>query len=476
MAVRTILGNEARLLRADPALLAGLALFGAVFAYALLNGAAWVARQNTTLEDVRAAEVERSAALEAELAEIAAGAEPASRFRDPRSPTVLGGNRGARTAVLPPGPLAALSVGQSDLRPYYYDVSIYTNEQTFLQNGEVENPLNLMVGRFDLAFVLTYLLPLLVIALGYSVLSAEREQGTLALTLSQPVTVRAVVGARLLFRASIVIGLGVGASLVGAAVSGGFGTPGRVALWCGAVVLYTLFWFGLSAWVNTLGRSSSWNATALVGAWLALVVVVPAMVNIAAGLLHPLPSRVEMISTAREASNEAVNSRSELLARYLEDHPEMAGAVVADVAGTAALSWAATVEVDRRVAEVAARYDEQLAQQHSIVRRYRILSPALLAQELLNDAAGSGDVRFADFDGQVRAFAEAWRAYFVPSILSGGVMTSEAVAGRPVFTYRPEPFTGVVGRATGPLLLLLLSAMLVTVPAIVGLGAVRGAA
>ena len=57
---------------------------------------------------------------------------------------------------------------------------------SFQQNGEVESPLNLMVGRFDLTFVVIYLLPLLVLALSFNVLSEEREQGTLALTCCSP--------------------------------------------------------------------------------------------------------------------------------------------------------------------------------------------------------------------------------------------------------------------------------------------------
>ena len=302
MAIRTVVRNEARLLVAVRVLLLALILFAALFAYSLANGMAWVSKVEGTVEAVRVADEERTAALIEELEAIASGAEPASPFRDPRAPNVLGGARGARTAVLEPGPLAALSVGQSDLLPYYYDVSIYTNEQTFLQNGEVANPLNLMVGRFDLAFVLVYLLPLLVLALGYNVLSAEREQGTLALTLSQPVSARGVVAAKRLFRAFLVIGLALGVSIVGAALSGGFAAPSRLVIWSVAVVAYALFWFGLAAWVNTLGRPSAWNATVLVGAWLGLVVVLPALVNIGAGLLHPLPSRVEMITTARTAS------------------------------------------------------------------------------------------------------------------------------------------------------------------------------
>ena len=197
----------------------------------------------------------------------------------------------------------------------------------------MESPLNLMVGRFDLAFVVIYLLPLLVLALSFNVLSEEREQGTLALTLSQPVSARGVVAAKLAFRALLAVGMVLGVSLVGLLVTGGFGAPGRILLWCAAVVAYALFWFVLAAWVNGLRRSSAWNATVLVGAWLVLVVVLPAAINIAAGLLHPLPSRVQMITAQREASNEAVNRRSELLARYLEDHPEMAEGVVADEPG-----------------------------------------------------------------------------------------------------------------------------------------------
>ncbi|MEM7417507.1 MAG: DUF3526 domain-containing protein [Gemmatimonadota bacterium] len=473
MVARTVLRNEARLLMADRVQVAALALFGLLFVYAVVNGVAWVSKQNATIEAVSVADVERSTALASELQRIEDGGDPGSPFRDPRSPNVLGGNRGARTVAMKPGPLAALSVGQSDLLPFYYDVSIYTNEQTFLQNGEVANPLNLMVGRFDLAFVIIYLLPLLVLALGHNVLSGEREQGTLALTLSQPVSVRDVVASKLLFRGVLVLGLTLGVSLLGAALSSGFADPARLGLWCLGVTVYALFWFGLAAWVNTLNRSSAWNATALAGAWIALVVVIPALVNIGAGILHPLPSRVEMISTAREASRQAVNERSELLARYLEDHPEMAGAVVTDAASSAALAWAATEEVNRQLEDVATRYDERLAAQLAVVQTYRFFSPALLMQSVLNDAAGTGGARYDRFEGQVRAFAEEWRQYFVPAILAGETMSVASAAGRPEFAFVEEAPGAVFDRAAMPLLVLLLLAVASSGQAAMRLGRVR---
>ena len=475
MTVRTVLRNEWRLLMADRPLRIVLGLFVVLLVYALANGVVWMRFLERTVENVHASSVERTRALEQQLVDIANGGEPASRFADPRSPAVLGGPTGSRTAVLEPGPLAALAVGQSDLLPYYYDVSIYTNESSFQQSGEVENPLNLMVGRFDLIFVVVYLLPLLVLALSFNVLSEEREQGTLALTLSQPVSARDVVLAKLAFRAVLVVGMVLAVSLAGAVATGGFGSPGRVLLWCAAVVSYALFWFVLAAWVNTLRRSSAWNATVLVGAWLVLVVVLPAAVNIAADVLHPLPSRVEMITAQREATNDAVNRRSELLARYLEDHPEMAEGVVADEPGLGALAWAATDAVNSRLEEVTGEHDARRAEQIVLVRRYRFLSPALLAQDVLMDAAGTGDARFALFQSQVRSFAERWRQFFVPAILADEMMSTDVLADVPKFRLVDETPGDAAGRAALPLTVLGGLVVLVGVGAGVGLGRVRGA-
>ena len=475
MAARTVLRKEWRLLRADGALRIALGLFGVLLVYALANGVVWTRFQERTIESAQTQNVERAAAFEEELVHIAAGGEPASQFADPRSPFVMGGPSGSQTATLAPGPLSVLAVGQSDLLPYYYDVNIYTNESSLQQNGEVENPVNLMVGRFDLTFVVVYLLPLLVLALSFNVLSEEREQGTLALTLSQPVRARSIVAAKLAFRALLVVGLVLAVALAGLLATGGAGAPERVLLWCGAVVAYALFWFALAGWINTLRRSSAWNATVLVGAWLVLVVVLPAAINVAADLLHPLPSRVEMITVQREASNEAVNSRSELLARYLEDHPEMAEGVVADEPGFGALSWAATDAVNQQVEEVTAEHDARRAEQIRLVRRYRYLSPALLAQDVLVDAAGTGDARFAHFRDQVRSFAEEWREFFVPAILADEQMSVDVLTRVPVYRAVEEDAGEVAGRAAAPLAALAGLVAVVGAGAGVGLGRVRGA-
>ncbi|MCY4505606.1 MAG: hypothetical protein OXG35_01395 [Acidobacteria bacterium] len=104
MTLRTVLLNEWRLLAADRALRVVLGVFAVLFVYALANGMAWARFQEQTVEAARTGNAERVQALEQELADIAAGGRPSSPFRDPRAPNVLGGARGARTAVLEPGP------------------------------------------------------------------------------------------------------------------------------------------------------------------------------------------------------------------------------------------------------------------------------------------------------------------------------------------------------------------------------------
>src|SRR6266508_4576303 len=139
---------------------------------------------------------------------------PSNKAPNPRLPSVAASRTGPRYALAPPAPLAALAVGQSDLYPYYFKVTSQS-KQTFTANDEIENPTNLLAGRFDLAFVIIYLYPLLILALSYNLISAEREQGTLAMLMSQPVSLRTFASGKIGLRALVVLALAAEFSLAG---------------------------------------------------------------------------------------------------------------------------------------------------------------------------------------------------------------------------------------------------------------------
>lgn len=468
-----IMRHEWRNLRADRTLQLLALLLALIVGYGIYNGASWVRFQHETIRAAGRDEERKYTDLKQHLVALGDAQDKSlSPFSDPRNANAAGLAHGQRYAVMPPAPLAALSVGQSDLLPYYFKIST-RSKQAFINNDEIENPHNLLTGRFDLSFVVIYLLPLLILALSYNLVSGEREAGTLAMLLSQPISLRRVVLGKTALRALVVLALVIGFSLFGMLLGGvqaADGTWLRLGLWVAVVGAYASFWFGLAIAVNALNRSSATNAVALASLWLLFVVIVPSMVGVAVTTLHPVPSRVELISVVREASTAASAEGSQLLARYYEDHPELATAAgEIDPTDFATRRYAMQREVDRRVEPVLARYDKQLVGQQSLVNRYRFLSPAIITQEALNEVAGTGTSRYRHFLALVDGYHREWQGYFIPKVFQRARFTSAAYDAAPRFAWSEERTNDVAYRVAVGLVALLIPASLVTLLGVWGL-------
>jgi len=258
--------HEWRVLRAERAIPLFLGITGVLMAYGIYNGASWVRFQRSTIGAEKAEEKARLTDLANQITALNAGhvAWDRSFYYDRRNPPAVNSAFGYRWSVLPPAPLAALSVGQSDILPYYALVTV-TPRYASPTFDELQNPLQLMAGRFDLAFVIVYLFPLLIFALSYNLLSAERENGTLAMVLSQPVALRDFVLGKVAVRALFLLASVIAVSLILIIAIGNLnlaapGVFGRLALWVQVVAAYGLFWFAVAMIVGVIGRSSAANA------------------------------------------------------------------------------------------------------------------------------------------------------------------------------------------------------------------------
>src|SRR5207253_9326140 len=127
-----------------------LLLLAASIGYAMFNGLRWVEFQRSTLQTAFDEQARRYADLKKQVAAIDSGKMRAP-FNDPRMPDAAGGRVGWSYAAMPPSQLGSLSVGQSDVLPYYFKVSTASKESVLTSN-EIENPHRLLHGRFDLAF------------------------------------------------------------------------------------------------------------------------------------------------------------------------------------------------------------------------------------------------------------------------------------------------------------------------------------
>jgi ABC-2 type transport system permease protein len=372
----------------------------------------------------------------------------------------MGGGPAAAVAALAPAPLALVATGQSDLLPPA--VRVTTNSKdSFLFVDEIDNPANLMSGATDLAFVVVFVYPLVILAMAFNLLAGEREQGTLAVTLASARRPGAALAGKLAARVSAPIIAMLLAVTVGVWVFAGWArlaTPGFAALLV-VVLLYGLFWAALAATVDGLGRSSAFNALTLIGAWVTITMVLPAAINSLAAFAHPAPSRIDMVLAARAASTDADRARDASLARYADEH---GGGKPAGGSQEMTLRRLATQEAAfQRVEAIIAEHDAQLSRQREMAERLGYLSPAYLTYQAMADIAGAGEARYRAFLDRIRAFHVDWREFFLFRAKAGASLTAEDYAAMPKFTQSDEELTArAPAGLAGPLIGVVLPTLL----------------
>ena len=454
---RTVLHLEWRILRRDRAALTILGIF-ALF----LVVAAWAGgRHGQALEDsqarARAGETQRIKDLRTAL--TAPGAERApARARDPRDPAWMGETGAVHLAIMPPSPLAPIAVGQRDIQPQIVQVGTAVHLSA---ERETETPMSgptrLTTGAFDPAFLFVVLFPLVIIALSYELLSGERERGTLAMLLSQPVSQGALVLGKAGARALALCGVTLVFALAGLVIAGADlsaeGAWTDIGLYGLVLVTWALLWFALSIWINARGGTSAGNALLLVGVWLVVVVVIPGLVHVAVDALHPPPSGVESMHDAREDARDVERTLSGLEGRHDVDTKTKA---------FAQKRLAAQDALQKHGEEDAETLRETLEERRDMMTWLRFLSPAIVVQTALEDVAGSGAVRHARFNAQLDAFHGTFRDFFAARVRAGARFTVADLDARPRWAFEEEPTSALAARVgSGALGLLLLALVLV---------------
>lgn len=430
--------QELRLLLRERSLWLVASLFLLLVGYALHNGV----HQTQARDQAQAALVQHDADTRvsqlALLERVYAGTEAPSPFGNPVNPANMAGSLGAHYAVMPSAALAPIALGQTDLLPGQFRVT-HQSKVSFIHNNDIENPWHLLSGHFDLSFVIVYLLPLLIFALSYNLLSGEKEAGTLRLLLSQPLALPTLIAGKIVVRAAVLLGAAVLVPLVVllAARPQAWGAGFTTLWWALLVGVYASFWFAAAVAVNAFGKASSTNAMILIIAWVLLVLVAPVLLNLAVMHVSPAPSRTELATRTRVVTAEAMARNSALLATDYKHVAEPEVLLPRDgrieMSGRALANYRIEREVDDLIQPELDRFDAQQAHQQALVARYSAVSPAAVAYEALAGLAGTGQRRYASFMTQLTAFHRQWKAFFHPRIEVGQALTAADFAQIPAF-------------------------------------------
>ena len=424
--VRFLARHEWRLLTASEVVRIVVAVFGAALVFASVLGVARVQREERALA----------------MCGCQPGAMPAPRSMRAE---VIANERGS-TLVMPPAPMAALAAGQSDVYPGYVKVTA-RNLDALVTGDQVEHPLALAAGHFDVAFVILFLYPLLIFAISFDLTATERDRGTLRMVLAQPVKLGDLVAGKMLARALL-----LGAPVIVIPLFASRGAPfALVAAWTLAVLAYGSIWHGIALIVNARGWNAATNALVLAGIWLMFAVVGPATINLLIDLAYPMPSRVEAAVQARAATQDATVQGSRQLGQFLQDHPTSANVGREGMRQFAQLQAARDKQVADRMQQVETSFEQQLQRQRHLATWLSVLSPTMVAQGVLLEAAGTGTTRFEHFKAAAAKFQVEWKTYFEPRVLDAATLTDADIAAAPAFAFDDEPASASVTRIMLPI-------------------------
>lgn len=432
-------------LRRDRAMLAALLVFTLLAAYATISGARWAADRAATVAQVVSEADETMALRRAEFVkQVAEGKKPgfgliyatALPFR----------------AGLPNAPLAALSAGQAEGYSAAAAISPFADPFGIFDRYAIglESPAVLAAGRFDLAFVIVVLLPLLLIAATYDFWSRDVENGSARIQLAQPTAPTTLILTRAALRGgALLLSMTAIAAILLLLIGG---EPQGLALFTLIVFAYGLFWIVLATGVNLLVRSSTTAALACGTLWLGLVILLPAGLAAAANIAAPRPS-VRAHANAVRAAGLEVRAANVAAAR--------AAATAESGRAYPAGLWHSRREITQRdthLRPIHQAYADAWARHHHLAATLRLLSPAVLTQDALDRIAGTDPARALAFQEQARSFAASTRRLAFNWMDADRLMTLADYDGDlPRFAFAEPPRTAAILVDLGAILLFALA-------------------
>lgn len=341
-------------------------------------------------------------------------------------------------------PLAGLSVGQRDIYPAVQSFTIRNIEEQ-RYTTDLMNPLYQLLGTMDFSFVIIYLFPLVIISFGFNLISEEKERGTWSLIRSQSFTplpfLRIKFGIRLVAVLLVLLTLlVVGKFYLMIPLDVYFFRFGFIS------VLYLLFWFALTWWVVSLQKGSSFNAQALLGFWVVLLLLIPAGINSLQRQLYPIPEALAAVMENREGYHSQWDKPKEpTLEKFYQKYPQYAEFKHPQEKD---FSWlwffAMQQQGDDLAAEEVEGMKEKLKKRQTLTQWIGWFIPTIHTQAALSSLSLSDMENYLNYLTAMERFHEDLKAYFFPKVFGGTAVGSEQWQEFTLEKFQDSPSKGLL--------------------------------
>lgn len=333
----------------------------------------------------------------------------------------------------PPSGFAFAALGQRDLQPWKHRIRMLALEGQIYER-DAGNPVFALTGRFDMAFLAAFLLPLILIILLYDLKAAERTAGRQHLLEATAGNTYGLWFARTSIRAggvliAFLVPLVIAGIIAGTQVS----TLLSATLF---LLVYIEFWALLCHLLAAWRKPATVILMSLVGIWLLVTVIIPAGARLAIDKMIPIPSDAEILLTQREAVNDAWDlPRQTTMSAFFERHPQWSDYVAFESAFEWQWYYAFQQVGDQKTEALTRAYrDARLQRAHWANRVSWIAPPALLEQAL--EALARTDLEAAvRYEDSVRDYHAQLREFYYPKFFHNAPFSRDELEQLPVFVH-----------------------------------------
>lgn len=321
---------------------------------------------------------------------------------------------------------AAFANGQRDINPYLISVSMLAVEGQ-IYDTDLVNPSTLLLGNMDLAFVFIFLFPLVIIAFCYNLLSADQESGVWAILKSQSGALSALIWRKFSVRIISIFAVAV-VLMISAIFYLKLPLDSRFLLVLTLLSLYLLFWFSLSFWVISRGKSSNYNAVLLISFWVVLNIISPAILNVWLTQQYPVPEALETLVKQREGYHEKWDlDKSKTMDKFYAHYSQFKQYPFPSELSFSWYWYYAMQQMGDDEASAGARsMAEKLNKRHEFTNLTALFLPGIQTQLRLNELAGSDLENHLKFQQAIKAYHEQIRLYFYPVVFKEETLANVA--------------------------------------------------
>lgn len=441
---------ELRLLLKDPALWLFLGVFAILVATSAWQGRSLAEQQAEAIADARALDRATDAQALAKAQSIRETGEEVVWYLNPLNAQAWSYEM-VRHVAMPPEPLAGAAIGAADLKPYLFRINPHPPDRWSNKTPEL-TPSIAAFGAFDLADVLLFLTPFMVLIVFAEVIRERGGSERLRLSVVQSGSLGRLLRSQLLARGAFAIGVAMLLASFGVAIAGSI-WDARVFTDAASIVLtitgYALFWVILLAILIFTVRSASAIFAGGILLWFLSVVAAPLAVEQAARAAAPPPSSLQVFAAERSATVSARMGEEDLTRDYARRDP-LAAPMLLEALDRDALLITPTnlliqTETDRLRADDRAREHKESEAYFERASAMASVSPYLLARGEIERLAGRHAARDREFSHQVDHYHAELQRIFGPLLMRRATLDHVLIA--PHFYFDDRDRESVLGRA-----------------------------